>query len=62
MPFGVESGAIKGDDAAGFLTAVLQGVQSKRRDAGGGRRIEHPEYAALEPRRIVDRIGKVIHG
>ena len=45
--FGVEALAVVGDDAGGFLAAMLKGVQSERRDRRGIRVAEHAEYAAL---------------
>ena len=45
--FAVETGAIEGDDAGGFLAAMLQGVQSERRDGGGFRVAEDTEHAAF---------------
>ena len=39
--------AVEGDDAGGFLAAVLQGVQAERGDGGGLRMAEDAEHAAL---------------
>src|SRR5262249_25211204 len=44
---GVEALAIIGDDAGGFLAAMLQGVQSQRRDRRGLGGAGHAEYAPL---------------
>ena len=43
----MEALAVEGDDAGGLLAAMLERVQSKRRDRGGVRMIEHAEDAAL---------------
>ena len=32
---GVEAAAVEGDDAGGFLAAMLEGVKAERRDSGG---------------------------
>jgi hypothetical protein len=45
--FTVKSGAVEGDDAGGFLAAVLQGVQSESGDGGGFRVAEDTEHAAF---------------
>src|SRR6202035_3966721 len=52
--FGVETLAVEGDDAGGFLAAVLQRVQAERRNRGRVRVAENAEYAALfaQPIRI----------
>ena len=43
----VELAAVIGDDAGGFLAAMLQGMQPERRQRGGVRMAVDPEYAAL---------------
>ena len=45
--FGVETLAVEGDDAGGFLAAVLQRVQAERGDRSRVRVAENAEYAAL---------------
>ena len=52
----MEAGAVEGDDAGGFLTAVLQGVQAKRSDGGGLRMAEDAENAAFFPETIRERV------
>ena len=44
---GVEAHAVESDDARGFLTAMLQGVQPKRGDRGGVGMIENAKDAAF---------------
>src|SRR5262249_4452629 len=44
---GMKALAIVGDDAGGFLAAMLERVQPERRDRGGVRVAEHTEHAAL---------------
>ena len=46
-PLGMEALAVKGNDAGGFLAAMLERMQSKCSDRGGVRMIEHAEDAAL---------------
>ncbi len=51
--FRMEAQTVEGDDARGFLAAMLEGVQAER---GQGRRIrvpENAEYAAFFMQRIV---------
>jgi hypothetical protein len=54
--FGMKPGAIKGDDAGGFLAAMLQGVQSKRGDGGGVGMAEDAEHPAFLAQRIAVQI------
>src|SRR5215470_16033156 len=44
---GMEALAVVGDDAGSFLAAMLEGVQSERRDRRSIRVAEHTEHAAL---------------
>ena len=44
---GVETLAVEGDDAGGFLAAVLQRVQAERGDGGGVGMAEDAEHAAF---------------
>src|SRR5262245_7978182 len=44
---GVEPFAVEGDDARGFLAAVLEGMHAERGDRGGVRMVEDAEDAAL---------------
>ena len=46
-PLGMEALAVEGDDAGGFLAAMLQRVQAERRDGGGIRVAEDAEDAAF---------------
>src|SRR5262249_56088142 len=46
-PLGMESLAVKRDDAGGFLPAVLESVQAERGDRGRIRVAEYAEDAAL---------------
>ncbi|GAA0031436.1 hypothetical protein BwSH20_55860 [Bradyrhizobium ottawaense] len=50
--FTVEAAAVVGDDAGGFLAAVLKGVQTKRGDGGGVRVTIDAEDAAFLAQRI----------
>ena len=43
----MEALAVEGDDAGGFLAAVLQGVQAERGDGGGVGMAENAEHAAF---------------
>ena len=43
----MEAAAVEGDDAGGFLAAMLEGVQSKRGDGGGLGVAEDAEHAAF---------------
>src|ERR1700709_478590 len=52
--------AIEGDDAGGFLAAMLQSVQSECGDGGGFGVAEDAEYATLLAQRIAGQIG-VVH-
>ena len=53
VALGVEALAIEGGDAAGFLTAMLQGVQAKRSDLGRAGGVEDAEDAAFQPQPVV---------
>jgi hypothetical protein len=48
----VEPGAVIGDNAGGFLAAMLERVQPKRRDGGGIGVAENAEHAALFAQRV----------
>ena len=50
--FGMEARAVERDDAGGFLAAMLQGVQTERRDGGGVRVSENAEHAAFFPQAV----------
>ena len=54
--FGVEAAAVEGDDAGGFLAAMLQGVQSERGDGGGLGVAEDAEHAAFLAQRVAFEI------
>ena len=55
-PLGMKPVAVKGDDAGGFLAAMLQGVQSERGDGGGFGMAENAEHAALLAQRVAFQI------
>ena len=46
-PLGMEALAVEGDDAGGFLAAMLERMQAERGDRGGVGMVEHAEHAAL---------------
>src|ERR1700730_9114950 len=52
----MEAPAVKGDDARSFLPAMLQRVQTERRDRGGFRMAEDAEHATLLVQPIVVEI------
>jgi hypothetical protein len=60
VPFGMEALTIEGGDAAGFLAAVLQGVQAQRGDGGSLRRVIDAEDSALEAELVVVGVPLVI--
>ena len=51
--------AVEGDDAGGFLAAMLEGVQAERRDRGGVGVAEDAEDAALLAQPVVVEIEAV---
>src|SRR5947199_9122058 len=55
--FAVKPGAIEGDDAGGFLTAMLQCVQPEGGNGGGFGVAEDPEHPAFLPERIALQVG-----
>src|SRR5580698_2369044 len=61
-PFGMEPLAVEGDDAGGFLAAVLQGMQAQRGDGGRVRMAENAENAALLAQTIRIRVEGVGFG
>ena len=50
--FAVEAAAVEGDDAGGFLAAMLEGVQAERGDGGGIGVAEDAEHAAFLAERV----------
>ena len=54
--FAVEAAAVEGDDAGGFLAAMLKGVQSERGDGGGLGVAEDAEHAAFLAQRVAFEI------
>src|SRR5262245_27673545 len=50
---GVETLAVVGDDSGGFLAAMLEGVQSERRNRRRIRVPKHAEYAALLTQTVI---------
>src|SRR3546814_19218110 len=56
---GVEILAVKGGDARGFLSAVLQGVEPQRDNRGGAVGAMNTKYAALLAELgVVERMGR----
>src|SRR5581483_2075399 len=60
--FGMESLAVEGNNAGGFLSAVLERMQAQRGDGGRVRMAEYPEYAALFAQTIRVRVEGVGFG
>ena len=54
--FGVEAAAVEGDDAGGFLAAMLERVQAERGDRGGLGVAEDAEHAAFLAQRVAFEI------
>ena len=52
-PLGVEVAVLVGDDARGFLAAVLQRVQAERRQRGGVVVAEDAEHAAFLAQAVI---------
>jgi len=52
--------AIERGDAASLLTAMLQGVQTERRDRAGLRRVENAEDPAFQPGLVIVGITQVV--
>jgi hypothetical protein len=52
----VEAGAVEGNDAGGFLAAVLQGVQAERGDGGSLGMAVDAEHAALLAERVAFQV------
>lgn len=48
VSLGVETLTVEGGDSTGFLTAVLQRVQTQGHEGGGIRCVEHPENTAFQ--------------
>jgi hypothetical protein len=55
--FGVEARAVEGDDAGGFLSAMLEGVQAERDDRRGVGMAEDAEDPTFLAKAIVFQIG-----
>jgi hypothetical protein len=55
-PLGMKPAAVEGDDARGFLAAMLQGVQPEGGDGGGFRMTENAEHAAFLAQRVAFEI------
>ena len=60
--FAVEARAVEGDDAGGFLAAMLQGVQAERGDGGGFGMAENAEHAAFLAQRVAFEVVLQIDG
>ena len=58
-PLGMEALAVEGDDAGGFLTAMLERMQAERGDRGGVGMPEHAEHAALLAQPVAINIERV---
>src|SRR3954453_3765433 len=56
---GVETLAVVGDDAGSFLAAMLERVQSERRNRRSIRVAEHAEYAALLTQPVIIKAVRV---
>ena len=50
--FGIISLAVESDDARRLLAAMLQGMQAKRRDRGGGGMAENSKNPAFLPQAV----------
>ncbi len=50
--FGMETVTVEGDDAGGFLAAMLKGVKAERGDGGGIGMAENAEHAAFLAKRV----------
>ncbi len=59
--FGMEAAAVEGDDAGGFLAAMLEGVQPERRDGGGVGMAEDAEHAALFAQPVAIEVERRAH-
>src|SRR5215204_7759792 len=57
LALGVEDAAVEGDDAGGFLAAVLQGVEPKRDDRRGIRVAVDAEDAAFLAQGVAVEVG-----
>lgn len=55
--FGMKTAAVEGDDAGGFLAAVLERVQPECGDGSGVRMAKNTEYATFLAKRITVQIG-----
>ena len=64
MALGDELPAVEGDDAGGFLSAMLQRVQAEHGQRAGIGMAENAEHAALLVQLVVDRarVLKASHG
>ena len=60
--FRIEAASVKGDDASGFLPAMLERMQAKRRDCSSFRMAENAEYAAFFAQAVRIWIEIVRHG
>jgi hypothetical protein len=53
VPLGVKPLAVEGGDAAGLLSAVLQGVQAQGGEGRGLGGVEDAEDPAFQPGRVI---------
>src|SRR6202012_5322090 len=52
VALGGEMSVVEGDDAAGFLAAMLQGMQAQHRQGAGIGMVENAEYATFLMQRV----------
>ena len=60
VPFGMKPLPVETGDAAGFLTAMLQGVQAERGKARGFRHIKYAKNSTFQPRRVVVGVARLL--
>ena len=60
VPLGMETLAVERGDAAGLLSAMLQGVQAQRGEGRGLGGVVDAEDPALQARRVIVGVSKVV--
>ena len=60
MPLDVEVIAVEGDDSAGLLATMLQGVQAERDQGRGLRRVIDAEDPAIQPGLVIVGITQIV--